>query len=890
MRILTPDTGGATPRRRRWQRPLAWAAALAGLAGWTALAFSGGMTFMDGVRPSLLDLTGHTETREALASLLAAPGNYVRARLSQEPVDELTIDIKFKHLHKLEEKRAEALRTGFLMTTNDDFVPAEIRHEGRTVPVRVRLKGDYTDHLQGDKWSLRVHVKKGDQLFGMRRFSLQAPMTRAFQSEPIILAHMRREGVLAPRYFFVNVVVNGKDIGRMAVEESFSKELLESQRRREGVIVRFEEEPFWTAELETGQHGPFDNFRLAAIRPFGSSAVEKSEKLKGELAIATGLLQAFVDGQLPARDVFDVELMGRFMAVAELWQSLHAVRWHNMRFYFNPITARLEPIGFDVNLQNHYAGPGLGTLTGPFGTYLLDDPDLRASCTRNLARMSGEMADGTLVRWARELEAPLLRVLHAEFPARAPLQLEALAERAGRLRQITVENFAHFEPLMGDPGVAHSNPVLVYQARDAQGPYLEFRNLLPVAATVTELQAATDPAAPAPLQLTPPQRLPLVLPPTPLHGAPKPLRVRLAAEPRKGTEPAAIEGTLYLDGQQQPQVFRAEPYFPPQDHNPIPSATLEQALAQHRFLRWDAESRMLRAEPGSWNVAGSLVLPEGVGLAAGPGTTLRFGEKQLLVASGPLELAGREDAPVVLEGMPASSGPGTWGGIVVLRSDRPYAWEHVLVRGTTGVDHDGWTLTGGVSLHESQVRIAHSTFQGNRTEDALNIIRSKFELRDVAILDTPSDAFDGDFSDGAVLGGRFVDVGGDGVDVSGAKVTVDGALFEHVRDKAISVGEGSNVTARNLHIHDVGTALASKDRSDALIEDSEISSIAHTAILAYTKKPEYGPAQVTARNLRMDGVGRKAAAQTGSRVTLDGTEVPTENLDVDDLYRGYMKK
>jgi hypothetical protein len=890
MRIASSESrpGTPAPRWERWRRPLWLAVALAAFAGWTALAFSGGMTFIDALRPSLLDLTGTTQTREALGSLLAAPGNYVRAHLAPGPVEELAIDLKFKHLHTLHEKRAEALRTGFLMTTNDDFVPAEIRHDGRTIPVKVRLKGDYTDHLQGDKWSLRVHVKGGDQLFGMRRFSLQAPMTRAFQSEPVILDLMRREGVLAPRYFFVNVEVNGKDIGRMAFEESFSKELLESQRRREGVIIRFDEEPFWTAELEAGQHGPYDNFRLAAIRPFASSEVEKSEKLKRELEIATGLLQGFVDGQLPARDVFDLELMGRFMATAELWQSLHAVRWHNMRFYFNPITARLEPIAFDVNLQNHYQGPGLGTLTVAFGAFLLNDPDLRATFVHNLARMAGEMADGTLVRWARELEAPLLRELHAEFPARAPLQLEALAERARHLRQITVQNFAHFEPLMGDPGAVHSHPVLVYRARDAQGPYLEFRNLLPVAATVTELRAASNP--PVPLQLAPPQPLPLVVPATPLLGVPQPLRVRLAEEPRSGPEPVAIEGTLRMDGQPRPHAFRAEPYFPPQARNPIPSATLEQALAQHRFLRWDADARMLRAEPGSWNVAGSLVLPEGAGLAAGPGTTLRFGEKELLIASGPVELAGREDAPVVLEGMPTPSGPGTWGGIVVLGSDRPYAWEHVLVRNTTGVDRNGWALTGGVSLHESQVRIAHSTFQGNRTEDALNIIRSKFELREVEILDTPSDAFDGDFSDGVVLGGRFADIGGDGVDVSGADVSVDGTLFERVHDKAVSVGEGSRVTARNLRIRDVGTALASKDRSEAVIEDSEISGIAYTAIMAYMKKPEYGPARVTARNLRMDGVGRKAAVQTGSRVTLDGMEVPSENLDVDALYSGYMKK
>ncbi|MFP6654530.1 MAG: CotH kinase family protein, partial [Myxococcota bacterium] len=130
-----------------------------------------------------------------------------------------------------------------------DFVPAEIRVGEPTVRVKLRLKGDYTDHLEGEKWSMRVHVKRKNQLFGMRRFSLQAPRTRGFQAEPIVLDHYRREGVLAPRYSFAEVSVNGDDLGLMAVEESFGQELLESQQRREGVIICGNDSMNWQAIL-----------------------------------------------------------------------------------------------------------------------------------------------------------------------------------------------------------------------------------------------------------------------------------------------------------------------------------------------------------------------------------------------------------------------------------------------------------------------------------------------------------------------------------------------------------------------------------------------------------------------------------------------------------------
>ena len=80
----------------------------------------------------------------------------------------LVIDIKFKNMQKIIQKRRQALDEGFLRQSDDDFVPASIRYKDRTVKVQMRLKGDLPDHLEGDKWSFRIHTKSDDQLFGMR--------------------------------------------------------------------------------------------------------------------------------------------------------------------------------------------------------------------------------------------------------------------------------------------------------------------------------------------------------------------------------------------------------------------------------------------------------------------------------------------------------------------------------------------------------------------------------------------------------------------------------------------------------------------------------------------------------------------------------------------------
>jgi len=139
----------------------------------------------------------------------------------------------------------EALQKGILLQGDDDWARAEIRFQGETIPVRLRLKGDWTDHLNDKKWSFRVKTRGDATLLGMRSFSVQAPYTRSYLNEWLYYEDLRQAGILAPRYSFVNVVVNGESWGIYALEENFSKELLEAQGRREGVIIRFDESLFW---------------------------------------------------------------------------------------------------------------------------------------------------------------------------------------------------------------------------------------------------------------------------------------------------------------------------------------------------------------------------------------------------------------------------------------------------------------------------------------------------------------------------------------------------------------------------------------------------------------------------------------------------------------------
>jgi hypothetical protein len=60
-------------------------------------------------------------------------------------------------------------------------------------------------------------------------------------------------------------------------------------------------------------------------------------------------------------------------------------------------------------------------------------------------------------------------------------------------------------------------------------------------------------------------------------------------------------------------------------------------------------------------------------------------------------------------------------------------------------------------------------------------------------------------------------------------------------------------------------------------------------LMAYVKKPVFGPGRIEARNVQIRGAEVDARAQTGSHIEIDGETVATEELDVERLYETTMR-
>jgi len=286
------------------------------------------------------------------------PIDYIRGKLSRPK--KIFINIDFEDYQRLEYKRQKALEIGALISSGEDYVPAEIRYNDEVLKAKIRLKGDEIDHLKENKLSYRIKMRGDGALFGMRVFSLQDPQTRMNLNEFVYHKALKREGVLSLRYDFVEVFINGKNRGIYAIEEHFGKELIEYNNRREGVIIKFNEDYWWEEranafEFFSNISAWLDYVEKRRVYWFWNSNIETFDEnifdnpvLSSQFREARDLMESFRRKELKTSQVFDIDKLARYFALNTVLGAIHSSFWENTRFYYNPITSRLEPIGFDA--------------------------------------------------------------------------------------------------------------------------------------------------------------------------------------------------------------------------------------------------------------------------------------------------------------------------------------------------------------------------------------------------------------------------------------------------------------------------------------------------------------------------------------------------------------
>lgn len=841
---------------------------LAGCLG--GMAISGYFGTVDNTSPAAKQVTkdillkiglNPVNTKIALSGILhenyRIPVNYVNG-LASSP-EKITIDIKNNDFQKLAYKREIAIENGILVPSDEDYVPAKIHYKNQTVDADLRLKGDWPDHWAGDKWSFRVKVKGNDTLLGMRQFVLQDPKTRNDLNEWLFQKALQREGIVCLRCFFVDVTINGKSKGIYALEEHFDSLLIDDNNYPKGPIVRFNEENLFSNRFLFMQAGFPEELLDSYVDYYISSDIDvyRSGKVLGnyesfeQYIKAKDLLEAFKAGDLTAEEVFDIDKLATYTALTDVFGGQHATYWHNFRFYYNPVTSKLEPIGFDSNSGLNINGLAC-TSDKLFVTTLFEDPVFFEKYVQELERVSQESyLDSLFYDVDKELQKNI-DILHKDRPYYY------------FSKTVFYDNQKYIQTVLN---LSKGAQVYFYNSTGNRSITLEVGNTQPIPIKISNVSFQES-------VIFEPAEKGRILQGKLSSGPIKYEKIEFIL-PENFNWSSQLIPDLKLNYRfLGHSLLRNESvYMWPHISEDFPLGDIirdSPNANNFSFLLIDNESKSIYIMPGNWEIKEDLIIPKGyvVTCSEDYATKINLLNGSMILSYSPLILSGNEDFPLVI-----TSSDLTGQGIAVLNVGEQSCLNRVIFSNLSAPSKSGWQLHGSVVFYESPVIIDNCYFLSNTAGDyMLDIIRSEFSITHSLFQNVNSGALRGLFGKGKISGSSFINSGNTALDFSGATIDISKCLVNGVGNAGLNAGEFSYINIAETELKNCSIAVVSKDLSTVYIDNTEISSC-YLGFLVCQQKQEFGSGRLELSSTELDNTTIPYIIESGSSLSINGNKM-----------------
>jgi len=826
----------------------------------------------------------------ALAVTLFSCANKEKVSIRLDNVNSIKINIDDSAYQQLELYRNKALKNGVIDKSLKKYVRATINYKGKEMPIKLRLKGDWIDHLKGEKWSFRIKVTGNNSFLGLKSFSIQSPRTRSFLHEWFMHQVYLREGVLTTRYEFFPVIVNGKQMGVYALEEHFDKQLVENKGKREGPIIKFNEEGVWETRIgdPDGYHSlPY--FAAAEVIPFKQNRTMTNPVLKQHFKTAQSLLLRYKAFDKNIEEIFDLDKLAKFYALTDLANTDHALIWHNLRFYYNPVSRKLEPIAYDcypekIEMSANQPIFGYSKDKTAFPDYnfihysIFNNNSFKALYVSYLKKFSSSKYLNTLFN---ELDPDLDlfgKLLTKEYPSSKfnkafywnsikAIQ-EALPDYINSDIKYSLQDYS-FEDLTNTKTYYYNTGLKAYlnPFQDSVINVIQLVNFHSTPVTIIGYGLKQKKDSIICLELG-----------KVVDKFSKSLPVHLLSLPKSVKKIYFTANHGILDTL---NISISKWAVNKKIITPIDSLFVSD-LPDIPFIEINTLSKLLTIKKGDHVLSVDLIVPQGWTLVLEKGTEIDLINKAAIISYSPVHAEGSKEENILIY-----SSDSTGQGVTVIDSYGNSLFQNVVFNHLTTLTKYGWHLTGAVTFYQSNVIIENCTFKNNSCEDAINLIQSNFTFSNSIIENTFSDGLDSDFSNGTISYSIFKNTGNDCIDLSGSDVEIKYCEIENSGDKGISGGENSTVKIENTKVNKAKIAVASKDLSTVIVNSITFQNVDY-GFVAFQKKPEFGPAKIIVKNTKTELIDNNLMG-VGSLLIKHG-KVTTDTIkgvvpiDIESLY------
>lgn len=804
---------------------------------------------------------------------------------------EININVKFQELEKLKFDRKRALKYGKLF--NPQKINISIDFKGKKFPATARLKGDFSEHWGNLKqWSLRIKLKNKKTILSMNEFSIQTYIERDYPYNYLISKTFRDFDILVPRYEDIKVIFNGENWGLMLLEEQFNDSFYAFNKIKEAPIFKITNENDilietfarnknvknlediikWQGKLETKIFNEDEILKKTNI-----PSTNTNENL---LSIFKNLQKASILNNRNLNEKLskhlDIKYFARVFAIIHIFGDWHSSLPFNSRYYLNPYNLKIRPILTDsvhslldedffnkLNLNLFYE---ISSYSKEFKKEYFNTINLINKNFKNIENYSRIICSKFGKNCLNSFNLNILKknINFLINKNNEIFDISFLSNKVKTSKTFDTKNIYNLNDKKISFRAFNNGEVILYNLTSEIIKIHQAKYKINKSCT----QNCNDELEKILIDKT--------LKPTSKNN--------LSVKKIKIKPSQSNEKYLQLD-----YVDESGRKFQLVEKIELNDLSFENFFKNNLFqinknIYLDNNNYILAT--GNYLINEPIIIPSGFNLIIDKGVQIKMAaDTYIMVENGVFKANATKDEPIIID---AQDYKKKWKGIYVnsenLKNKKSFL-NNIEILNYSYFDNSKIQLTGGINFIYGDVEILNSYFKNAFSEDAINLINSKFKLKNVHIYNSSSDAIDVDFGNGQIAESSFQNIKGDALDFSGSLASLDQIYINNVSDKGISAGEETKLNVKSIKILNTRIGIASKDSSEVQVSDVEISNCGLFDFAAYRKKSYFSGASLNVSTITRC---ENSLAEEGNLLLINNEKIKGKKINIKKLYDGSL--
>jgi len=726
-------------------------------------------------------------------------------------LDKVYIEISQKSILGLEmQRKLRSENGGELPKKNSGTFPAQISYNDENYNVKIRTKGVRNIHWRKkDKTSYKIDIRGDKRLWGLEEFSLQKPITRNHTYEFIFHELLGYVDLINIKYFLVNLFLNDQDLGVYTVEESFSKELIERQNRRNGPIFGLSE--------ELGEYYPNVRYELYSENFW----INNFPKLTSDLFSTLNNIKL---GNFNINDYFDVDKWAKYFAIIDLTGAYHGSLSKSVKSYYNPTTGLFEPIGYDLH-------KGAGTFENfilldflqeenPKCSFLCDHKEWYLRFLQNKNKELNYEFINSYIKYLKDFsKETFVKEFLKKYDKKINNYNESIYADYSKTDRITWEGLGFFvydanylnrrANLIRDKinsikleniSISSSKGFFIFEDYQASN--------FPVEAETFECENQDD------------------------------SKKYFFAGSMKINWDNSCKKIIFTDHKNNSKTFELK--------EDIVLNIDTNIYTKNNYANLRDNPEILKISKNKFTINSNININKNSLINKNEKFILNKGNVINIINGSTLFIEG--EINFINDGQNYTKIISSDGTGSIVFNENNFDFENIYFENLSKPNLDNYILYGGINFINSKIKLNNIVVKNSKNEDAINIINSKSEISNIYFENIKADALDVDFGELKFSNINCLKINNDCIDISGALVNGKNLVSKNTFDKGLSIGENSNVKIQNINIVNNNIALAVKDGSSADIKNLTLKENKYDIAL-FTKKKEFSKPMLVLTNI-----------------------------------------